>query len=227
MSQQAPAIVAGIADAAQRLVPLFGQSMTFSIALQVIRPYEQQGSGTLLILALFTGIAVVLIATAQAYAHTLLHAMWLHSFEILKEAVETEHVKMLDVSFMKPMGPVSVDNKRDTFLKACDDLCNQRRPYPGTAVPAASRWYTMKLDLARVAPKHEAFAILAPAVVLLTKAMRAGETVMVNFASVVMGTLIVQEASDLAQTPAAWTLLYAVFGFAFASVLQEAEMRAV
>lgn len=227
MSQQAPAIEAGIADAAQRLVPIFGQSMTFSIALQVIRPYEQQGSGTLLILALFTGIAVVLVATTQAYAHALLHAMWLQSFDVLIEAVDKDRVKLMDVSFMKNVGPVSADNKRDTFLKVCDDLSQQRQPYPGTAVPAANRWYIMMLDLARVAPKHEAFAILAPAVVLLAKALRAAETVMVNFASVVMGTLIVQEASDLAQTPAAWTLLYAVFGFAFASVLQESVMRAV
>lgn len=123
------------------MAPMFGQTMTFSVALQIVQPLRGGSIGSLLVLSLAVAIAVVVIAMARVY--------------VLEQ-----------------------------------------------------KWHAVPPD----APEIQAIA--APMAALLVHLLQTAERVMVQFQSVLVGSILVREAKHVQELETEWAIIYAAFGIA-------------
>jgi hypothetical protein len=128
-------------QAAAEIAPKFGQTMTFSVALQIVQPLRSGGVGTLIVLSLAVAVAVVVIAMTRVYVTT-----------------------------------------------------------QGWSSPPAGA--------------SEIRAIAGPAVDMVVHLLHTAELVMVQFQSVLVGSILVQEATRIQELETTWAVTYAAFGVA-------------
>lgn len=131
----------GIRQAAAEMAPMFQQTMTFSVALEIVRPLRGGAVGTLIVLSLSVAVAVVIIAMVRVY--------------VTEQGWST--------------------------------------PPPGSS---------------------EIKAIAGPMAGLLIHLLQTAERVMVQFQSVLVGSILVQEASHIQELETTWAITYAAFGVA-------------
>lgn len=130
-------------QAAAELAPLFGSTMTFSVALQIVQPLQQESLNTLLVLALSVAMAIVVLAACRVY--------------------------------LTDRG-----------------------------------WHTITPDMS------ELQKTAAPLSMMLIYLLQTGERVMVQFQSVLIGSVLVQEANQIHSMATSWAITYAAFGVALA-----------
>jgi len=135
------ALKQGVRQAAAEMAPMFGQTMTFSVALQIVQPLQNGAVGTLMVLSLTVAVAVVVIAMTRVYVA---EQGW-------------------------------------------------NKPPPGCS---------------------EIKAVAAPMADLLAHLLHTTERVMVQFQSVLVGSILVQEATRIEAMATTWAITYAAFGIA-------------
>jgi hypothetical protein len=128
-------------QAAAELAPLFGNTMTFSVALQIVQPLQRESLNTLLVLSLSVGMAIVVLAACRVY--------------------------------LTDRG-----------------------------------WHAITPDMSEL--KQTA----APLVLMLIYLLQTSERVMVQFESVLIGSVLVQEAKQIHSLETSWAITYASFGVA-------------
>jgi hypothetical protein len=169
----ASAFKVGVSDTAKRIAPMFGNTMTFSVALQIVQPFQKSGAGTLIVLSLSVALGTLVLSILQAFFHK--------------------------------------------------QLALPGEPFHGNAVSTAQAWSERQRQaIGKGGTTQEAFAIVSPAIVIGAQLLSVAETLALQFLSVLIGTIVVQEATDITLLPAVWSAMYAAFGVALTFSLSSA-----